>query len=192
MIMKKTLILITTIILALSMVSCNIQEFINGWGGTSTTSSEMTTSNTTSTTTTKKEEPTYVLLKDILPSKDQIAYVKVHYTSLLSSQIPYDNIIDVDKFYDLIPEADVVMISDEENNIEIHNKIMNEAWIDVRRNEEYLLFYIFGYNGYIGHLNIYPNSTLLCNILDGEFMYCSVEKSGISVVELFQEEGWKR
>ena len=191
--MKKVFVLIMTIILALSMVSCNIQEFINGWGGTSTTSGEMTTSNTTSTTTTKKEEPTYVLLKDILPSKDQIAYVKVQYKSLLSSQIPYDNIIDVDKFYDLIPEADVVMISDEENNIEIHNKIMNEAWIDVRKNEEYLVFYIVGYNGDdIGHLNIYPNSTLLCNIFDGEFMYCSVEKSGISVVELVQQEGWKR
>ena len=191
--MKKIFILITTIILALSMVSCNIQEFVSGWGTTSTTSGETTTSSTTSTTTTKKEEPTYVLLKDILPSKDQIAYVKVQYKSLLSSQIPYDNIIDVDKFYDLIPEADVVMISDEENNIEIHNKIMNEAWIDVRKNEEYLVFYIVGYNGDdIGHLNIYPNSTLLCNIFDGEFMYCSVEKSGISVVELVQQEGWKR
>ena len=190
--MKKVFILIITIILALSMVSCNIQEFVSGWGTTSTTSGETTTSSTTSTTTTKKEEPTYVLLKDILPSKDQIAYVKVHYKSLLSSQIPYDNIIDVDKFYDLIAEADVVMISDEENNIEIHNKIMNEAWIDVRKNEEYLVFYIVGYNGDIGHLNIYPNSTLLCNIFDGEFMYCSVEKSGISVVELVQQEGWKR
>ena len=190
--MKKVFILITTIILALSMVSCNIQEFVSGWGTTSTTSGEVTTSSTMSTTTTPKEEPTYVLLKDILPSKDQIAYVKVHYKSLLSSQIPYDNIIDVDKFYDLIAEADVVMISDEENNIEIHNKIMNEAWIDVRKNEEYLVFYIVGYNGDIGHLNIYPNSTLLCNIFDGEFMYCSVEKSGISVVELFQKEGWKR
>ena len=45
--MKKTLILITTIILALSMVSCNIQEFVSGWGTTSTTSGETTTSGTT-------------------------------------------------------------------------------------------------------------------------------------------------
>ena len=67
--MKKIFILITTIILAFSMVSCNIQEFVSGWETTSTTSGE--------TTTTYADEYNHILLRDMINWED-VALIKIY------------------------------------------------------------------------------------------------------------------
>ena len=193
--MKKIFILIMTIILALSMVSCNIQEFINGWGGTSTTSSEMTTSNTTSTTTTKREEPTYVLLKDILPSKDQIGSVTFQIIRHRHDST-FSKYIDVGRYYELIAKENVAFVSNETNNFEIYDKILADAWFSMKPLDEYIFFDMCNLNGeYLGYLILYPNSTVDYYNYKSGISYTNVEKIQLDVneiIEIMNREGFKK
>ena len=193
--MKKIFILITTIILALSMVSCNIQEFVSGWGATSTTSGEMTTSNTTSTTTTKKEEPTYVLLKDILPPKDQIGSVTFQIIRHRHDST-FSKYIDVGRYYELIAKENVAFVSNETNNFEIYDKILADAWFSMKTLDEYISFDMCNLNGeYLGYLILYPNSTVDYYNYKSGISYTNVEKIQLDVneiIEIMNREGFKK
>ena len=193
--MKKIFILIMTIILALSMVSCNIQEFINGWGTTSTTSGEMTTSNTTSTTTTKKEEPTYVLLKDILPPKDQIGSVTFQIIRHRHDST-FSKYIDVGRYYELIAKENVAFVSNETNNFEIYDKILADDWFSMKTLDEYISFDMCNLNGeYLGYLILYPNSTVDYYNYKSGISYTNVEKIQLDVneiIEIMNREGFKK
>ena len=192
--MKKIFILITTIILALSMVSCNIQEFVNGWGTTSTTSGEMTTSNTTSTTTTKKEEPTYVLLKDIFLPKDQIGSVTFQIIRHRHDST-FSKYIDVGRYYELIAKENVAFVSNETNNFEIYDKILADAWFSMKPLDEYIWFDMWNLNGeYLGYLMLYPNSTVDYYNYKSGISYTNVEKIQLDVneiIEIMNREGFK-
>ena len=194
-IMKKTLILITTIILAFSMVSCNIQEFVSGWGATSTTSGEATTSNTTSTTTIPKEEPTYVLLKDILPPKDQIGSVTFQIIRHRHDST-FSKYIDVGRYYELIAKENVAFVSNETNNFEIYDKILADAWFSMKTLDEYILFDMCNLNGeYLGYLILYPNSTVDYYNYKSGISYTNVEKIQLDVneiIEIMNREGFKK
>ncbi len=193
--MKKVFILITTIILALSMVSCNIQEFVSGWGTTSTTSGEVTTSSTMSTTTTKKEEPTYVLLKDILPPKDQIGSVTFQIIRHRHDST-FSKYIDVGRYYELIAKENVAFVSNETNNFEIYDKILADAWFSMKTLDEYILFDMCNLNGeYLGYLILYPNSTVDYYNYKSGISYTNVEKIQLDVneiIEIMNREGFKK
>ena len=193
--MKKIFILIMTIILALSMVSCNIQEFVNGWGATSTTSDETTTSNTTSTTTLPKEEPTYVLLKDIFPPKDQIGSVTFQIIRHRHDST-FSKYIDVGRYYELIAKENVAFVSNETNNFEIYDKILADAWFSMKTLDEYIRFDMCNLNGeYLGYLILYPNSTVDYYNYKSGISYTNVEKIQLDVneiIEIMNREGFKK
>ena len=69
---------------------------------------------------------------------------------------------------------------------------MYEAWLEVRKCNEYLNFSIYGCEGYIGNFIVYPNTTIHYYAKELEFKYCSVEKLGIEILELIEQEGWIR
>ena len=110
--MKKIFILITTIILALSMVSCNIQEFINGWGTTSTTSGEMTT-----TTTTTAPDPKFKTLQELIENIKFDAVTLWFHTANMSITSDIDTIDDFDYIFDTFIKDKEVLLSNDKDYV---------------------------------------------------------------------------
>ena len=115
--MKKIFILITTIILALSMVSCNIQEFVSGWGATSTTSGEMTT-------TTTAPELEYITLEELVESIDYEFVTLGFYTNNGLYRYPGEEIEDLDYFLNTFIKNKNQMMTDDNEYV---NQKSNET-----------------------------------------------------------------
>ena len=153
--MKKVFVLIITIILALSMVSCNIQEFVSGWGTTSTTSCEMTTTTTTL-------DPEFKTLQELVSS---IEYVnaKYYFTSVDHSlNMIVKDMIDIDGFLQTYIFSQDYEITTEKYVVE---NIRREANNYAKNAEEYykkVIFSIALYNGAsspVLTIHIYSNGT---------------------------------
>ena len=180
--MKKVFVLIMTIILALSMVSCNIQEFINGWGTTSTTSGEVT-----STTTAPELE--YITLEELVESIDYEFVTLGFYTNNGLYRYPGEEIEDLDYFLNTFIKNKNQMMTDDNEYV---NQKSNEVYKHISNSRVLAEWFIcninfWGYSEYWGDvvpfagMCIYYNGTVEFWIDDENTYsrYISVESGAI-------------